>query len=282
MDRKHIKAQAKGLMKSGNAVTVSIVYNVILMIFSMLNFKLSLEKISEYYQSISDSIRLNAGLGNPTYQLDPEAYLDGLMNSLPSTGGGLLSLVVSIIGLVISAGFVIFLLHTINGEEAGCGNLFDGFAMFLRIVWFNILQGLFILLWSLLFVIPGIIAIYRYRFGIYLLLEHPEMSAMQCLKESKRLTKGYKGQLFVMDLSFIGWAILSSVAGRIGSTLGLVVLGVSVLAYVVQIWLEPYKGLSFALFYRQRVRLDAADNAGFDENAPDFGGMGKDDINNLF
>lgn len=85
----------------------------------------------------------------------------------------------------------------------------DGFSHFLRLIALNLLEGLFVFLWSLLFIIPGIVAAYRYRLAIYLLLEHPEMRVMDCIRESKRLMYGRKGELFILDLSFLGWYLLT-------------------------------------------------------------------------
>lgn len=75
----------------------------------------------------------------------------------------------------------------------------------------TILTGIFIFLWSLLLIIPGIIAAYRYRMALYLLLDNPNMSVYQCIRESKRMMVGHKAELFVLDLSFLGWYILSAV-----------------------------------------------------------------------
>lgn len=89
------------------------------------------------------------------------------------------------------------------------------------------------------------------------------MTALDCINESKRLMKGYKGELFVLDLSFIGWYLLVGAANRVSGKFGLVLLGVSILGYIVQCWLLPFKGLSVALFYRKRAELDAADKAAY-------------------
>ena len=98
----------------------------------------------------------------------------------------------------------------------------------------QILSGIFIFLWSLLLVVPGIIAAYRYRQAIYILIDHPEMSVLECISESKRLMKGHKWELFVLDLSFIGWMILSAPP---------------VLGLFVSIYTTPYTGLTYALYY---------------------------------
>lgn len=73
------------------------------------------------------------------------------------------------------------------------------------------LRNLYIFLWSLLLVIPGIIKSYSYRLVPYILAEHPEMDAKEVLETSRRLMDGHKWHTFVLELSFIGWSILSAV-----------------------------------------------------------------------
>lgn len=157
-----------------------------------------------------------------------------ISSHLPSSGMSFVGLLLNIISMILSAGFVIFLLNTIRMKEACYGNLLDGFGMFFRIIWLDILQTVFITLWSLLFIVPGIIAAYRYRLALYLLLDHPEMSAMDCIRESKRIMSGNKGQLFVLDLSFIGWWILA---------------GIPIVGLFVRVWVVPYTQMTYALYY---------------------------------
>lgn len=145
---------------------------------------------------------------------------------------GLLELVMSIVG----AGFIIFLLNTIRNAGACLGNLLDGFGLFFKVLLLNILEALFVSLWSLLFIFPGIIAMYRYRMAIYLLVDHPELSALECIRRSKQMMKGHKWELFLLDMSFIGWIILESLP---------------VIGYAAQIWTVPYISLTKALYYVQ-------------------------------
>ena len=118
-----------------------------------------------------------------------------------------------------------------------------------------------IFLWSMLFVIPGIIAAYRYSFAMLNLCENPELGVMEALNLSKRQTFGYKWQLFVLQLSFIGWSLLVLgifliyellVAALLpDSFLGIMFgsLLLSVLAAGVGVYLTPYLNLSICRFY---------------------------------
>ena len=100
----------------------------------------------------------------------------------------------------------------------------------------GLLHTLFVFLWSLLFIIPGIVKSYSYAMCYYIKIDHPEMEANDCITESRRLMRGHKWQLFVLDLSFLGWYIV-----------GLLCLGIGTL------WVDPYHELAKAEFYRSLI-----------------------------
>ena len=77
------------------------------------------------------------------------------------------------------------------------------------------MRDLFIFLWSLLFIIPGIVKSYEYTMIPYLLAENPDMSREEAFAESKRMMDGNKWNTFVLDLSFIGWALLGALTFNI-------------------------------------------------------------------
>ena len=132
----------------------------------------------------------------------------------PATGGNLVSLFVSVltglVGMILSAGFVLYCMAIRRGERAEFLTLFDGFSFVGKIIGLNIVITVFIALWSMLFVIPGFVAAYRYRFALYNLYEDPDLGIMEALEMSKRQTTGYKAQLLVLDISYLGWSLLAS------------------------------------------------------------------------
>lgn len=145
-----------------------------------------------------------------------------LMNLVDSfTGFGVLSTFVSILitllGMVLEAGFVLYCMAVRRGERSEFLTLFDGFSFAGKVIGLCLLKYIFIFLWSLLFTIPGIVAIYRYRFALYNLYENPELSVFEALDMSKRQTRGYKGQLFALDLSYLGWGVLASLPSLVYS-----------------------------------------------------------------
>jgi len=134
---------------------------------------------------------------------------------------------------LVTCGWQLYALRTSREEEAGgVETLFSCFQQFSRFLMAILLMGLFTALWTMLFVIPGIIAIYAYSQTIYIMLDHPEMSPMEAIAASKEMMRGHKAELFVLELSFVGWALLS------GFTFG-----------ILLIWLEPYMQVTKANFY---------------------------------
>lgn len=115
----------------------------------------------------------------------------------------------SLLGAVLGAGFVLYCMDIRRGARAEYLTLFDGFSFAGKIIALTIVQMLFIFLWAMLFVIPGIIAAYRYRFALYNLCEDPGIGVMEALNMSKRQTLGYKSQLFILDWSYFGWGLLA-------------------------------------------------------------------------
>jgi uncharacterized membrane protein len=97
-------------------------------------------------------------------------------------------------------------------QEAPTELLFSGFSNYGRAFLLFLLMAVFIFLWSLLLVIPGLIAFYRYRLAFYILADNPNISPPEALRLSKELMAGNKWKLFCLDLSFIGWALLASCA----------------------------------------------------------------------
>ena len=146
---------------------------------------------------------LYLGLSLVLSMVDTLAGNSGLLSTF-------LTILTSLLGMVLSAGFVLYCMAIRRGERAEFLTLFDGFSFVGKLIGLNIVMYFFITLWSMLFVVPGIIAAYRYRFALYNLYENPGISVFEALNMSKRQTYGYKSQLFMLDLSYLGWTLLAS------------------------------------------------------------------------
>lgn len=125
------------------------------------------------------------------------------------------TILTNLLAIVLGAGFALYCMAIRRGERAEYLTLFDGFSFVGKLIALTIITYAFIWLWSMLFIIPGIIAAYRYRFALLNLYENPGISVMEALNMSKRQTMGYKGQLFALDLSYLGWSLLASLPAMV-------------------------------------------------------------------
>ena len=191
----------------------------------------------------------------------------GVSYAIESAGGftvlsfSFVSILIGLVSLVLNAGYFCYCFGILRREQMPYDSLFDAFPFAGKVILLSIVEGIFIFLWSMLFVIPGIVAAYRYSFAMLNLCENPELGVMEALNLSKRQTFGYKWQLFVLQLSFIGWSLLVLgifliyellVAALLPDSFLGIMLGsliLTVLTGVVDIYLTPYFALSECGFY---------------------------------
>lgn len=125
-------------------------------------------------------------------------------------------------------------MNVVKGEHPSVGDAFSGFNDFWSSFKVSFLTGLFTMLWSLLLFIPGIIKGLSYSMAMYILAENPGKPALECIEESKQMTKGHKMELFVLELSFFGWALL-----------GVITFGIAL------IWVIPYMQATYVNAYHK-------------------------------
>lgn len=138
------------------------------------------------------------------------------------------------LGSVVGVGYSRFNLELVDHNDASFEQLFQYFPYWKNAVCARLLKGVYVFLWSLLFIVPGIIASYSYAMTEYILAEHPELTANEALAASKEMMDGNKWRLFCLHFSFIGWSILCAFTMGIGN-----------------LWLNPYKNAATAAFYRE-------------------------------
>lgn len=155
------------------------------------------------------------------------AAVQGLSNISPIFMLGLLALS-GPLGLGIS----IYFLNVSRGRVAQFEQMFEGFKYFINAMATYILMVIFIFLWMLLLIIPGIIAALSYSMTFYILAEEPTTDPMVALRKSKEMMNGYKMKLLGMSMMFLGLGILC-----------ILTLGIGFL------WLMPYMYVSYAKFY---------------------------------
>ena len=146
----------------------------------------------------------------------------------------LIGLVLFILALPLTWGFQTLFLGAVRGGEATAKDMFEGYnkELFSRVLTTTLLYYVYVFLWSLLLLIPGCIKSYSYAMTPYILKDNPEMKNNAAIEESMRMMDGHKLELFILDLSFIGWAILSILTCCIGF-----------------LWLVPYMNMARVNFY---------------------------------
>lgn len=156
----------------------------------------------------------------------------GFVPVLPKIGfiSSILILAISIMSYMLHVGYTIYCLKACQSEKAGFSTLMDGFSIFFKAIWLQLVMSFFIFLWSLLLVIPGIIAAYRYRQALYILIDDPSLGAMECISRSADMMDGRKMELFELDISFFGWNLLTVVP-------------------FVSVWVLPYTSVCYAYYY---------------------------------
>lgn len=125
-------------------------------------------------------------------------------------------------------------LKAANDEKTHFSDIFSKFSLFGKALLADILMAIFLSLQFLLLIVPGIIAYYSYSMTYFIMAEHPELSAMEAIKESKKIMKGHRFELFVLELSFILWYLLELITLRLAS-----------------IYVTPYKTMAKTVFYNK-------------------------------
>ena len=144
-----------------------------------------------------------------SYNVGVDSY-STVYNSMPAYSplSGIYSLLVT---GAMDLGLTLFFLAMFRRQIVGIGDVFLGFERYGKALGLFLFQGLFILLWSLLFIVPGIIAAIRYSQAFFILADDPNKGIRQCMDESKMMMRGNKAKYFCLSLSFIGWGILASI-----------------------------------------------------------------------
>ncbi len=172
----------------------------------------------------TDGFSMDINLNSETENIFTPVLLSTVLISLALT---------IIVGSVVAVGYASFNIKLIDGKYVSIGDLFSFFSHFKTIVLTYLLKLAKVFLWTLLFIIPGIIASYNYALSDYLLAENPELTPSQALDMSKTIMYGNRFRLFCLELSFFGWAILCLFTFGIGF-----------------LWLNPYQKAALAAFYR--------------------------------
>ena len=193
---------------------------------------------------------LNARIGLDTDKLnelrrDPVAFYEYIEEKLSNIKNplavSLIIIVYTFIVNVLSVGYSSVCLLASRGNKVGFSNLFDAFPRFFKALFLEIIRNVLITLGFLLFVIPGVVLACAFSMTDFVFYDRTDLSVFGVLRESARLTRGKKFEIFAFFLSFIGWYILDRIT------------------VISKIWTKPYFTVSLALFYDHECR-DCGEN----------------------
>jgi|GEM_PF-2133813 len=215
---------------------IGLVWTLILFITSMLNNELT------GMRALNEAL---TELTKKATTIDPDAFQSVIANYSGNLHpiGPLLSTLLSLLMLVVEAGFMWYTLRVSRGQKSDVKSLFDGFAHFGRLLLLRILQNLALFVGLLFFIAPGIILHYSFSMAVYICYDNPEMSAIKCLQASVTMMKGHKFELFKLHFSFIGWYALE-------------LLSANVMYFIyplISCWVSLFYGVSASAFYNNLI-----------------------------
>lgn len=157
---------------------------------------------------------------------------------LPTAGpiNTIISVLLLLASTGLNAGYTGWCLRRARGEEVSVRDIFPELPLLLKAVAVAVISGLFVYVGLILFIVPGIMLLYRYRFALYVLYDNPELSIFDCLRESGKLTEGRKMELFRLDLSFLGWYLAAELMSLL-------------LVPALDLWVRPYTEITRARYY---------------------------------
>ena len=274
-NRPGAKALAKQAMRTTypHPMLVTLVYVLLTSVLTSLVSGLVTDPFSTFYWYVIDG----------AYEI--EDLVRVLLTPQTVAAYGLVQLLITVYQWVMSFGYTSYALRMARNEQPDCRSLLDGFLTLGRALLVYLMIAVFTSLWGLLAMVPGFVLMFmgvwlnsallsslsvflmmagviwmvivslRYRLAVYFLVDNPDMGAIAAITESKRAMVGWKGELFLQDLTFLGWYMLmilvSAVAGGVGSIFG--VLGMGIMSTLgsaaLALWLTPYVWGTEANFY---------------------------------
>lgn len=150
-----------------------------------------------------------------------------------NSGTSLVSVILDFLLCPLTVGIYGYYLNFVRGKKYDVKDIFNYYKNIWPIILITFLTSLFVILWSILFLIPGIIAALSYSMVVYLMADG-EIDGMNTMKKSQEMMKGYKWDYFVFGLSFLGWILLVAI------TFG-----------IAAIYVAPYMSISQTLYYEE-------------------------------
>jgi len=255
---RYYKAISKKSMRDsqGQAIKCAIAIVVISALVSIVSdyatgtYKIS-GIFSEWQSKVYELVGASETITSAQWSQWSNDLLTQVQNALRPAGFALQALL-GLMVRIVTVGSQWYWLRLSRGDvKRAMPTMFESFRFFSKVLLLIIVRGVFTLLWSLLFIVPGIIAYYRYSMAAYIMFDEPELSVMECIRKSKEIMRGNKLDLFTLELSFIGWfllaVMLSAMIALANTTVTTIISGV--VQYCFLIYLSAYMGIAEAAFY---------------------------------
>ena len=245
-DRKKYKSFARIQLKKRRTVPVlmTLITALVILLLSLPSIKTSIAMYSEILQASALSQNQNALL-QIVQKYRKTAPLESLLSWL-------LFFVTAICTI---AQYCVYLKMSRGPEPVSIGDFFAGFAHWLRAIGAALWRRLWTYLWTLLFVIPGVVKAIAYSQTDYIVAEFPHVPVTQALDISKKITRGHKGDLFVLYVSFLGWNLLCVLTFGIAS-----------------LWVIPYQTMTCVNAYHALMKSALESGVVTAEDIGDFNG----------
>lgn len=237
MNRTQLKRQAKAAIHDmkPSLIWITLVYLLVVLLLQFLSLNVN-----------GDFTAMKAMVANAAQGVYEQI--------LPETTafGALLVTLLDLMVLILGVGFIITGMTVARRRAPSFGQLLDGFGMILRTLCISVLRYAMIFAYSMAYAIPAVLlmellgpwglvlslplmavplsAAYSYALAVYLMVDYRDLGAMGCLAFSRRIMKGHRWELFVLQLSFIGWELLCAIP-------------------FVGLWVRPYVEVSCAMYY---------------------------------
>ena len=184
---------------------------------------------------------VSEGLGIVDSVLSVNSILNGTFLNTQDSQPVWPSIITTILQAFLIVGYTTSMLNIAKGKNVKLGDMLSNWRLGFKAMCLILLETIYILLWSMLFVVPGIIKIYSYSMALYILIEDPSKGINECITESREMMNGYKFDLFAMQICFALIGFVATLAIVAVTLIPFAIIGVSVINGT------NMKGMSFVL-----------------------------------
>ena len=281
-NRKKLKYEARRRMSRGGFSLLWKTALLLVILATVGQLSMRVTGIDKYVDRVYDAAQTLSENIDVAGQEDAAQDFARAMADIPQPGfaASVIALLLSLVTAFLSNGYRWWCLLVSRYESDDFRAIFDGFNFPFKLIGLSILTGLITLVGYLLFIIPGVVLYFMYSQAVLVMFEDPDKGVIQCLRESREMMSGNKLNMFVIALSFIGWAILGSLISNVVSLVfegfGLTFL-TAYSSVFFNTWFNTYSGLTYAGFYNTLTGYEVTEPPELPESGDDNDNDEEDD-----